>query len=363
MAERSLISSIWRWTVRIVLGLLALIVALLIVALIVGSIWEAGQRHAALQHFKPRGQIVDIGGGRHMHIDCRGTGVPTVVLEAGLDTNGTQAWSAVQDQIASFTRVCSYDRAGIQWSDNKPAPHDGEGVAHDLHALLTAAGEKGPYVMVGHSLGGPYIMTYVRHYPNDVAGVVFVDASHPDQNKLMAAAGIAAVSKPIPLMYQLLAKADWTGLPRVLLGAAGKQAAAEMHVPAAAQAESSAFGPQSLSGALEEGKQLNVTLDEAGKLRTLGDRPLVVLVATKQLPPSAQKAAGLTPPQYASMQSIWLKLHDDETSWSTRSRQQLVPDSTHYIQFGRPDIVIAATKEVVDEVRAGPAAKAPLKRK
>jgi pimeloyl-ACP methyl ester carboxylesterase len=360
MAKRSFLSWVGVVAKWAAIGLVGLVV----IVLAIGSTWEAMQRHDAHQRFKPRGQIVDIGGGRHMHIDCRGQGAPTVVLEAGLDTNGTQAWSAVQDQIATFTRVCSYDRAGIQWSDDKPGVHDGEGVAHDLHALLGAAGEKGPYVMVGHSLGGPYIMTYVRFYPNDVAGVVFVDASHPDQNKLMAAAGISAVTKPIPLAYQILARMSWSGVPRILLNAASKQAANEMHVPAAAQAESNAFGPQSLSAALEEGKELNVTLAEAGKLRTLGDRPLVVLVATKALPPSAQKAAGLTPSQYVSMQAIWLKLHDDETSWSTHSRQQLVPDSTHYIQFGRPDIVIAAVKEVVNDVRAGPtAAKAPVKPK
>jgi pimeloyl-ACP methyl ester carboxylesterase len=359
MAKGSFMSGVWRWTKRIGLGLLGLFIALVVV----GTIWEASVRASAHKTFKPRGQIVDIGGGRHMHIDCRGTGAPTVVLEAGLDTNGTQAWSAVQDKMAAFTRVCSYDRAGIQWSDDKPGAHDGNGVANDLHALLTAAGEKGPYVMVGHSLGGPYIMNFARLYPNDLAGVVFVDASHPDQNQLMAAAGIAAAAKPIPAAYLLLGKLTWSGLPRILLGLAAKQADAPNPMPATARAEADAFAPQSFPAAMAEGKDLNVTLAEAGKLRTLGDRPLVVLVATKQLSAKDVKLAGLTPSQYASMQSIWLKLHDDETSWSTHSRQQLVPDSTHYIQFYRPDIVIAATKEVVDAVRAGPSAKGAVKAK
>ncbi len=361
MAKGSFMSGVWRWTKRIGLGLVGLIVLLLVV----GSIWEQIERHSAHEHFKPTGKLVDIGGGRHMHIDCRGQGAPTVVFESGLDTNGSLAWSAVHDQVAAFTRACAYDRAGIMWSDPKKTAYDGEGVAHDLHALLTAAGEKGPYVLVGHSLGGPYIMTYTRFYPNEVAGAVFVDTSHPDQVKRMAAAGLPGGDGKLPLPFRLLAKMGRSGLPRALTYALSSVLSDYFgpKMPPAAQAASDAYIGQSFGPAMKEGENLNQTLAEGGKLRTFGDRPLVVLTATKALSAKELKLAGMTPAQYAKLQAIWKVLQTDEASWSTRSRRQEVPDSTHYIQFGRPDIVIAAVKEVVGDVRAGSSAKAPAKGK
>jgi pimeloyl-ACP methyl ester carboxylesterase len=345
-------SGVWRWTKRIGLGLVGLIVF----ALIVSTVWEQNQRAYAHSHFKPSGKLVAIGDGRKMHIDCRGQGSPTVLFESGLDTNGALAWSAVHDQVASFTRACAYDRAGIMWSDPKKTTYDGEGVAHDLHALLNAAGEKGPFVMVGHSLGGPYIMNFTRLYPSYVAGVVFVDASHPDQNKRMAAAGVPGGDGKLPLPYRILARMGWSGLPRILTYALQANADSGPKMPPAAQAAANAYIGQSVRAAIAgEGENINLTLAEAGKLRTLGDRPLVVLTATEPPPAKMLAAAGLTPAEYAKIQVLWKGLQTDEASWSTHSRRQEVPDSTHYIQFGRPDIVIAATKEVVDAVRAGPA--------
>jgi pimeloyl-ACP methyl ester carboxylesterase len=349
LAKRGFWAGVGRWTGRIFLGLLGLIV--LVIA--AGAVWEAMERHHAKEAFKPEGKIVDIGGGRHMHIDCRGTGAPTVVLEAGLDTNGTLAWSAVHDQIAAFTRTCAYDRAGVQWSDDKPGVHDGEGVAKDLHALLTAAGEKGPYVLAGHSLGGPYVMTYTRLYPNEVAGVVFVDASHPDQLKRFKAAGLPGGDGGLPWYVDVITHSTWTGGVRLLLNAAGSDPEGP-HMPAKADAESKAFGPQSFPAAMAEAKSLSKTLDDAGELRTLGARPLAVLTATKAPGAKTLAGAGVTAAQYAGIQTIWKKLHVDETSWSTCSVHREVPDSTHYIQLGRPDIVIAATHAVVDSVRGGP---------
>ena len=359
MAKGSFMSGVWRWTKRIGLGLLGLIVLLFIV----GTVWEASQRAYAHSHFKPTGRTVDIGGGRHMHIDCRGQGAPTVLFESGLDTNGALAWSAVHDQVASFTHACAYDRAGVMWSDRKSTTYDGEGVARDLHALLKAAGEKGPYVMVGHSLGGPYIMNYVRLYPGQVAGVVFVDASHPDQVKRFAAAGLPGGDGKLPLPFRVLGKMGWSGLPRAISKVLAQSDDSGPKMPPAAQAASDAYIGQSFGPAMQEGENLTRTLAEGGKLRTLGDRPLVVLTATKPLPAKMMAMAGITMNDFNKIQVIWKQLQEDEASWSTRSRRQEVPDSTHYIQFGRPDIVIAATKEVVDEVRAGPKAKAPVKSK
>lgn len=125
MGKRSIGRSILVWSGRIALGLGGIV----LLAVLAGAIWEQTARAKAHREFHPRGQVVAIGGGRHIHIDCRGQGSPTVVFEAGLDTNGALAWSAVHDQVAAVTRACAYDRAGVMWSDPKPGLHDAGGVA------------------------------------------------------------------------------------------------------------------------------------------------------------------------------------------------------------------------------------------
>jgi pimeloyl-ACP methyl ester carboxylesterase len=345
MAKRSLGMSILVWTGRVALGLVGLVV----LAFAIGAGWEAHERSKARHDFPMVGRLVDIGGGRHIHIDCRGQGSPTVVLENGLDANGTYSWSAVQDQIAQTTRVCAYDRAGMVWSDPKPGVHDADGIADDLHAALAAAGEKAPLVLVGHSLGGPYIMDYTRKFPDQVAGLVFVDASHPDQIKRFREARIPGTeSTSLSPVLIILKDLSWSGVTRILLNS---QEENQPNATAQANAAMRAFGPRGMPAAVDEAEAMLATDAEAGKLRELGDRPLVVLTATKAPSAAMLKSAGLKPADYDRLQTVWLALHNDEASWSTRSRHQIVPDSTHYIQFGRPDIVIAAVKEVVGEVR------------
>jgi pimeloyl-ACP methyl ester carboxylesterase len=121
------------------------------------------------------GRLIDIGG-RKLHIHCTGSGSPTVLLEGG---GGAFAidWALVQPRVAESTRVCSYDRAGLGWSDRGPSYEVVEHLVSDLHNLLQAAGETGPYVLVGASIGGPYIRAYQRTYPGDVAALVFTNSA------------------------------------------------------------------------------------------------------------------------------------------------------------------------------------------
>jgi pimeloyl-ACP methyl ester carboxylesterase len=334
-----------RWVKRIAL----VIGGLIVVIVLVGVIYEQIMRARAKSEFPLQGRLLDIGDGRRMQIDCRGTGSPTVVFEAGLDTIGSLSWSAVHDAIASTTRACAYSRPGVMWSDPRTQKFEPDGVARDLHALLAAAGEHAPFVMVGHSLGGPYIMTYTRLYPQDVAGVVFVDASHPDQIQRLN----QAIGKNMDRGTGMLkaAKAlSWTGVTRLI-----SSQSENSNAPRQAQLASTAYISSSIGAALEEGESLDATLAAAGQLRQLGDRPIVVLTATKPLPAAVLKTVQMSPEQGQRMQAEWKLLHDDEASWSHHSRHELVPGATHYIQFDKPDVVIAAVKEVVGDVRAGAA--------
>jgi pimeloyl-ACP methyl ester carboxylesterase len=334
-----------RWLKRIGIGILALLAA----AILTGSAYETWTRHRVAGQFTPRGTLVDIGG-RRIHLDCRGAGAPIVVFESGLDMYGSLSWSAVQDQVAQTTRACSYDRAGILWSDRAKAARNGAAIADDLHAALQAAGERGPYVMVGHSLGGPYVMTFARRFGDDVAGIVFVDASHPDQQRRMKEA-IGQQVEPSMAGPKLAAALAWMGVPRLFAGSVGHAQA-----PAAANAAMSAYLPRSLQPMLDEQAAIDETFREAGTLRSLGDRPLVVLTATAPFKAADLAALKLTSEQGQRLQSVWLELHDDEVSWSSHGRHVRLEDSHHYIQFERADAVIDAVREVVDAIRTPPGA-------
>src|SRR6185503_7396802 len=127
----------------------------------------------------PPGRLVDVGG-RKLHVNCAGSGSPTVVLEAGASSFALD-WSLVQPEIARTQRVCSYDRAGSGWSDPRPDVETPARIAADLHAALAAAGERPPYVLVGHSAGGLYVRLYQLEHPNEVVGLVLVDPATEDR--------------------------------------------------------------------------------------------------------------------------------------------------------------------------------------
>lgn len=125
--------------------------------------------------------LVDMDHGRRMNIYCRGAGSPTVILDAGLG-GSLSTWGLVQAPIATRTRACSYDRAGLGFSDAATRPSTAMNIAEDLHALLNAAHVKPPYILVGHSFAGMTVRVYADRYPDDVVGMVIVDGSHEDQS-------------------------------------------------------------------------------------------------------------------------------------------------------------------------------------
>ena len=136
------------------------------------------------------GQTFDIGG-RSLHMTCAGNGSPTVVLLSGTGEMSA-SWARIVPEVASNTRVCAYDRAGQGWSDDAPHPQDGNEMAADLHQLLAVAGEHGPYLLAGHSLGGVYSLAFAAKYPDDVAGVALLDSSSPEQFAL------PGLQRPVP---------------------------------------------------------------------------------------------------------------------------------------------------------------------
>jgi len=330
-----------KWAAIVVGGGLVLLLA-------TGAVWEQVERRHVAAAYPAPGRLVDIGGGRRMQIECRGAGRPAVLLETGLDYFGALAWAKVLGPVAQFTRACAYSRAGIVWSDDKPGPHDGLGVAHDLHATLAAAGETGPFVLVGLSLGGPYSSLYTGLYGDQVAGLVYVDASHPDQLKRFAA---VLGNKPEGGMKGAVQGAgkwvSWTGLPRLVAylsrNSHGETVAAML--PSARQAGLAYFST-SLGPMTAEREAMPTTLDEAGAYRDLGARPVVVLTHGKPV-------ADMPKAQSEPFEKTWLEMQKDMATWSSRGAQRTIGDAGHYIPNDDPDAVIAAIRSVVDDVRTG----------
>jgi pimeloyl-ACP methyl ester carboxylesterase len=159
-------------------GLMWTIAGLLTLALI-GVIYQAIATQIYQRTYSPPGEMVDAGT-HNLHINCLGEGSPTVILEAA-NLGMSAHWVRVQQQVAQATRVCAYDRAGLGWSERGPEPRDARQISSELHTLLKGADTDGPYVLAGHSYGGLYARMYAARYPEEVAGVVMVDSSHPEQ--------------------------------------------------------------------------------------------------------------------------------------------------------------------------------------
>ena len=224
----------------------------------------AGQDTAAVP-----GRSYDVGGHR-LHLDCAGTGSPTVVLESGLGEVST-SWARIAPAVAGTTRVCTHDRAGQGWSDDSPHPPDGLRTAAELQTLLRRAGEEGPYVLVGHSSGGSYAMAFAARHPVQVAGMVLLDAADPYRSAARARPGDAAAPAEIALLPSmarlgvghLVPASAWSSLP----------------APAADQVRVFASSPRYWRNVRDEAAALPALSGQAQALTTLGSTPLVVLTA------------------------------------------------------------------------------------
>ena len=237
-----------------------------------------------------------------LYIHCRGTGSPTVILEAGWgDTSDT--WSLVQPEVARFTRTCAYDRVGLGRSDPGPEPETYLDAVSDLHALLVNAQVKGPYILVGHSLGGMYMLLYTHEYPDEVVGLVLVDSSHPDSFERNLA--VMPTESPTDSESMRFYR-EWFS--------------------------STAKDPTLKSAYLQSG--------------SLGDLPLVVLTA-----PDKQRADDSPAALSAQFDQIWLTLHEELALLSSNSTHIIVSGSDHFIQQDQPESVITAIRSLIESAQ------------
>ena len=250
--------------------------------------------------YAAEGERIDIGG-RSLYLDCRGEDQPTVVLEAGSGADSS-TWSAVIDGIAATTRTCAYDRAGRARSDSTE-PHTLADSTAELHTLLAAAGEPGPYVLVGHSLGGAYCRVFAGGHRDEVVGLVLVDTFDPDLQ----------TDWIHPLLGEL--RPEYESFQDGLR--ATVSSVDSLHWPAS-----------------------EVQLREA----SIAGLPIEVLVAPRYEP-------RLSEAQNAEIATAWRAAYD--TLSPGKIRWTTAWGAGHNVQIDRPDLVIEATRRIVDLVRGG----------
>jgi len=304
-----------------------------------GCIYEKRAESRDAQRFPPPGRRVDVGSHK-LHLLCMGEkqpSQPTVILESG---NGAWSnyWRAVQPEVARFARVCAYDRAGFGWSEAGPTPRTPERIVTELHALLEEAGETAPYILVGHSMGGPLVRLFYARYPQDIAGMVWIDSAHEDMLKYISF-GRAAYRSFI-VMARVGALLAHLGLLRLF----GKRRILSSYISvrepdAQAALIAQTVHPGFLDTLREETAAMTRTEHWARAPRTLDSLPVISIEA--QYGPDAPK--GYSEARWQAFRAGWRALHDDLSSLSSDTRR-VAAQSDHNIMAEQPDLVIQAIK-------------------
>jgi pimeloyl-ACP methyl ester carboxylesterase len=306
-AHRGLRSRARRW-------LLYPVIALMVLAS-VGAGYETVREHLDASAYPMAGQLVDVGGHR-LHLQCTGTGSPTVVLQpGGGDMSSVMGWIA--PAVAAHTRVCVYDSAGRGWSDQSEATQDGSQMMTDLHTLLRRSGVPGPYVLAGHSFGGLYVRIFAAQYPDEVAGLVLIDST-----------GASLPASTSPQSWgpdHILARASVLASTSARLGLGRFFGLGYGSLPPQSADEVGAkiSTSSSLRSTIDEFLQASASEHEAAALVDFGNKPLLVLTAG-----SGSDAA-------------WMVAQNQTATLSTNSVHHVVQGASH------PDLLLVKADAAV----------------
>ncbi len=302
--------------------------AVLLGLALVGYLYEPFAEAADAKWYPPPGQLVDVGGYR-LHIHCTGSGSPTVVIDAGLGDWSTSWGETVQPGVAKTTRVCTYDRAGMGWSDAGPLPRDAEHFARELHTLLQNANVPGPYILVGHSLGGLPVRVFAHEYPSDVAGVVLIESMNPTHFRAISA-DVMAQSKSQSQPFSFGAMLSRLGIARLLV----KLPFIAPHVSANDDAYYARYiRTQSMQATTDESQGMPASGAEAAAVKSFGDLPLIVLTGRLHNDVS------------------WQEWQKELLQLSSNSQQLFAEHSGHNVQLDEPGAAVAAILKMVELVR------------
>ncbi|MEZ4863452.1 MAG: alpha/beta hydrolase [Caldilineaceae bacterium] len=293
--------------------------------------------------YVPSNHLVEVDGVK-MHIRCAGEGTPTIIFESGAGTSYLNWW-AVQQAIVQDVRTCLYDRQGLGWSEYTGTIPTSKSVAQTLHTLLENAGESGPYVLVGHSLGGLYVREYAARYPNDIVGIVLIDAVHQQQYARFPEE-FSALSTSEPLTLRLCRLLAPTGILRILN--LGPQITAYPEETPLYHEDIAIFYQSHSCAGVSLELASAFMLDTSTAPDSLGDIPLAVLTAGV---PVAERSdfdsAAFAPETLQAVERVRLELQEELAALSTNSSWTIVEDATHFIHHDQPQVVIAAIRDIL----------------
>lgn len=309
---------------------------LAILLAVTGASYQVIETRLDARQFPEIGRLVDVGGYR-LKLNCTGVGSPAVILESGFGDVSIE-WRTVQPQIAIFSRVCSYDRAGYGGSDSGPMPRTSLQIATELHTLLRNAGEMPPYVLVGASFGGYNVRVFNGLYSDEVAGIVLADATQEDQYELLPKAWSAMSAAQLKHCERLARYSFFIvdlGVGRLLLRAQGGGDNGAYLILQA----------KYLDARASELKQMRVSAEQARAADHIIDKPLAVLTAAENTDTILSR--GLSKQDFEEFQRIWVDdLQMRLTHLSTLGRRIMVSKSGHDIPSDRPDAIVNAVREI-----------------
>lgn len=311
-------------------GVLAL-VAIAIVMALSGAAYEAIAARADARAYPAPGRLVDVGGHR-LHIHCIGVGSPTIVLDAGLGGSSLD-WSLVQPELATTTRVCAFDRAGMGWSDPSSRARTPENIAEELHTLLVNADIAGPYVLVAHSLSGKYARLFALHDRDEMAGLVLVDARSEYVDSLTSPTENRAFIEALEAQGRQYKLARRFGIVRLL----GAELAGASSIPTETRRLMALMGARqsAIAATVGEARARAASDAELRAAPMLGALPLIVLASDQSI----------------AMIPHWEEAQRRQAALSTAGRMAIASGSSHYIHWDQPRLVIESVREVIASAR------------
>jgi pimeloyl-ACP methyl ester carboxylesterase len=306
----------WRWTTRILVGLSGF----LILVAAAGATYQWIATRKELASTPPPGQLLDVGGHR-LHLWCTGIGAPPVILEAGLGGSSAD-WGFVQPDIARFTRVCSYDRAGMGYSDRGPSPRTARRIAEELATLIDRSGLAGPVILVAASSGGFDVRIFASDHADRVAALILIDASHEDQTH-----EVPRLARWVPLLSSI-------GVFR-LLGISFGPSPALLSPSVQRFIGATRFRAAGYQAAADEIIHIRESASEVRTSRRKLTIPVVVVTGAR------------------GADATWRDLQRDQVTLSDHGCQIIAEQSGHLVQIDQPQIVVNAVRTVIDATRGG----------
>ena len=317
-------------------------VLIVVVCVLVSSAFNLIYLYHLKEKYPPPGNFYQVNG-RRMHIYCAGSGSPTVIIEPGLGGDWLD-WQRVQPELAKKTRVCTYDRLGNGWSEPEAGLHDAVSTASRLHSLLRQAGEQGPFVFIGASMGGYFVREYNALYPQDVAAIVFSDTSIPEQ--------VTAIPDRLDsdekreqrhrdALWQWIREGSgWERIRGRCYDSLGPGMEAYVNY---GRAES--CRPQYSRSWLSESDAFWIAGEQAARAGCCGKVPLVIISQDPDRPKTGWDAASI------AANPIWNRLQENLKTLSPYSRRIIARGSGHHVMFDRPDVIVSATGQLIEVLR------------